>query len=99
MKRLLVMALVTFISACSNPNDTVVPTSIDKMASIQPQLDKLTTVERKLFAGYVVRHTLGVNMGRMVAAKPEPIPEGMTIGKAIEEQRAFSAKAEEKALK
>lgn len=41
-------------------------------------------------------YTLGVNTGGMVGTKAEPIPEGMTIGKAIEEQRAFSAKAEMK---
>lgn len=104
MKRLLMVALVSALCACSNPKDTVVPTSVDKMASIKPQLEKLTPEERDLFASYAVRHTLGAAMGGMFGIKAEPIPEGMTIGKAIDEQRDFSAKAkmkeaEEKALK
>jgi len=104
MKRFFILAVVVVLCACSNPKDTVVPTSIDKMESIKPQLEKLTAEERELFANYVLRHTLGAAMGGLFGIKAEPIPEGMTIGKAIDEQRDFLTKAkikeaEEKALK
>lgn len=104
MKRLIVVAFAALLCACSNPKSAVVPTSMDKMESIKPQLEKLTAEERELFASYAVRHTLGAAMGGMFGIKAEPIPEGMTIGKAIDEQRDFLTKqkmkdAEEKALK
>jgi hypothetical protein len=74
------------------------------MESIKPQLEKLPQEERDLFAGYAMRHTIGAAMGGLFGMKADPIPDGMTIGKAIEEQRAFVAQekqkeAEEKALK
>ncbi len=104
MKRLLLAGVVLALCACSNPKDTVVPTSLDKMESIKPQLEKLTVEERELFAGYVVRHTIGAAMGGMFGVKAEPIPEGMTIGNAINEQRDLLAQAkikeaEEKVLR
>jgi len=104
MKRMFVVAAVVLLCACSNPKDTVVPTSLDKMESIKPQIEKLTPEERDLFASYFVRHTMGAAMGGMFGVKAEPVPEGMTIGKAIDEQRDFAAKAkireaEEKVLK
>ena len=104
MKRFFILAIIVSLCACSKPTDTVVPTSIDKMDSIKPQLEKLTTEERELFSKYVLRHTLGAAMGGLFGIKAEPIPEGITIGKAIDEQRDFLTKeklreAEEKALK
>lgn len=104
MKRYFILAIFIALCACSKPTDTVVPTSIDKMDSIKPQLEKLTAEQRDLFAQYVMRHTIGAAMGGMFGIKAEPIPEGITIGKAIDEQRDFLTKekvreAEEKALK
>jgi hypothetical protein len=92
------------LCACSNPKDTVVPTSLDKLETIKPQLEKLSAEERELFGAYMLRHTVGAAMGGLFGIKSEPIPEGMTIGKAIDEQRDFKAQAaireaEAKALK
>ena len=104
VKRLILVAMAASLCACSNPKNTVVPTSIAQMESIKPQLEKLTAEERELFANYAVRHTVGSALGGMFGIKADPIPEGITIGKAIDEQRDFATKqklkeAEEKALK
>lgn len=104
LEKVLIALLVIGVCACSDPKNATVPTSLEKMDTIKPQLEKLTAEERELFAGYAVRHTLGAQLGGAFGIKTEPIPEGMTIGKAIEEQREFIAKerakeAEAKALK
>lgn len=104
MKNLLLLILVVLLSACSNPKDTIVPTTLEKLESIKPQIEKLTSEERELFQKYLVRHTLGAAMGGLFGVKSEPIPDGMTIGKAIDEQRDLVAitqkkEAEAKALK
>lgn len=45
-----------------------------------------------MFAGYVMRNTLGAKLGGLFGGKEGPgIPDGMTIGKAIEDQRKFKA--------
>lgn len=90
---LVLLVIAVLLSACSNPKDTPLPTSFDKMESIKPQLDKLTSEERELFAKYYLRHTVGAAMGGLFGVKEDPIPEGMTIGKAIDEQRDYAAKA------
>ena len=89
MKNIFVLAIVIALCACSKPTDTVVPTSLDKMASINPQIEKLKPEERELFSKYVLRHTVGAAMGGMLGINAEPIPEGITIGKAIDEERDY----------
>lgn len=91
---------------CGNPHNTQVPTKIEDLATIQASVDKLTPDEKQLFAGYVVRHTIGASIGALFGGKAPatPIPEGTTIGSAIEEQRQFMAtrateEAKEKALR
>lgn len=103
MKYYIVFALIVAIAGCSNPKATVVPTSLEKMEAIKPSIEKLSPDEKDLFAKYVVRHTVGYAMSGMFGIKSDPIPEGITIGKAIEEQREFgkkqeAAEKEEKAL-
>jgi hypothetical protein len=64
------------------------------MESIKPALEKLTPEERELAAGYIMRHTIGAKLGGLFGGKENPgIPEGMTLGKAIEEQRKFRTDA------
>jgi len=94
MKYYFVLIFVIALGACSKPTDTVVPTSIDKMESIKPQIEKLTSEEKGLFSQYLVRHTLGNAMGGMFGVKTDPIPEGITIGKAIDEERNYLKKKE-----
>lgn len=94
-----------FLVGCTGPKDTAVPKELDKIESIRPSLAKLTEEERELFAGYMVRQTVGAKLGGLFGGTPGPgIPDGMTIGKAIEEQRKFKAEAaieegKQKALK
>lgn len=90
MKRALFIVLIAAITACSNPKDTPVPKELTKIGTIKPQLEKLTEEERDLFSQYVVRTTIGSALGAAFGGKePVGIPNGMTIGKAIEEQKKF----------
>lgn len=83
MNRYFILAITIALCACSKPTDTVIPSSIDKMDSIKPQLEKLSPEQRELFDKYILRHT--PSKKRTV----EAIPVGITIGKAIEAQSAF----------
>lgn len=92
--RLTILLCSIVLAACSGPMDTPLPRDLDKMESIKPAMEKLTSEERELATGYIVRHTIGAKLGGLFGGKEGPeIPEGMTIGKAIEEQRKFKADA------
>ena len=93
--RILTILLVSIVlAACSGPKDTPRPRDLDKMDTIKPAMEKLTPEERELAAGYIMRHTIGAKLGGLFGGKEGPgIPEGMTLGKAIEEQRKFKADA------
>lgn len=80
------------LAACSKPTETLVPTSIDKMESIKPQIDKLSPEERDLFIKYMARHALANALGGYSGAGANSIPQGITIGQAIENQREFIEK-------
>lgn len=99
--RWMILLLSLSLLACSGPRDAPLPKDLDKMESIKPVLEKLKPDERDLVTGYIMRHTLGAKFGSMFGVKIEPIPDGMTIGKAIDEQRAFieKNKADEAAKK
>jgi len=57
-------------------------------------MTKLAPEERELATGYIMRHTIGAKIGGLFGGKEGPgIPEGMTLGKAIDEQRKFIADA------
>lgn len=86
MKRAITIVLFCLIlAACNSVKNTPLPQDLGKMESIKPAMEKLTPAERDLATGYIMRHTLFGG-----AAIPE-IPEGMTIGKAIEDQTQFLA--------
>ena len=60
MSRLILSFVVLLaVTACSRPKDTPVPKDIAAMEAVKPALEKLTPEERELFAGYVMRNTLG----------------------------------------
>lgn len=102
MRLIAAIVITALLVACSDPKNTPLPREIDKMESIKPVMEKLSEEERKLVAGYLMRHTVGTALGGIFGQKKaDPMPDGMTIGKAIEEQRAFLAnmKAEEEKQK
>lgn len=94
MRYLLLVLGAVALMGCSNPKDTPLPADLAKMESLKPALEKLTQEERELVAAYVVRQTMGAALGGLLGGKPSAgIPEGMTIGKAIDDQRKFAAEA------
>jgi len=92
--KLIALLCLIVLTACSGPKDTPLPRELDKMESIKPAMEKLTPEERELAAGYIMRHTVGSKLKGLFGGKEGPgIPEGMTLGKAIDEQRKFKADA------
>lgn len=105
--RINILLLSCLLIACSSPKDTPIPKDLEKMESIKESMKKLTPEERDLVTSYIMRHTIGAQIAAAFGdgdKKPEGIPDGMTIGKAIAEQRKFKAEkeaeeAKQKALK
>lgn len=99
----IIASVALLLVACSGPKDTPLPKDLSKMESIKPAVEKLTDKERELLAGYMMRQALG-KMGGVFGGKGgEGVPDGMTIGKAIEEQKKFieeraAEEAKQKAL-
>jgi hypothetical protein len=92
-----IICLAIFLAACSgDPHDTKVPTDITKWSnSVKPSLQKLTPEEKALFSRYAIRHMNGALPGT-IGSKSDPIPEDLTIGKAIAEERADEAREQTK---
>lgn len=86
------LPLLLVLAACSGPKDTPLPRDLEKLDSLKPVLEKLTPEERELAAGYIMRVGVGSELKGVFGGEKGPgIPEGMTVGKAIEEQRKFKA--------
>jgi hypothetical protein len=92
------LCLGLLLAGCSgDPHDTGVPADISKWStSVKPALQKLAPDEQALFTQYVRRHTIGAAEGGANGDKADAIPEGMTIGKAIAEQRNYLARQQVK---
>ena len=86
------LCFAVLLTACSNSMNTPLPKDLANMDSIKPAMEKLTPEDRELLAGYIMRHTLGATFGKAFGVQNEPIPDGMTIGKAIDEQRGLAEK-------
>lgn len=94
MRVALIVLASLFLTACSGPMDTPLPRDLANMESIKPAMEKLNPEERELATGYIMRHTIGAKLIGLFGRKEGPgIPEGMTLGKAIDEQRKFKADA------
>lgn len=92
LRLMMSFSILLLVTACSGPKDTPVPKGLAAMETVKPALDKLTIEERELFVGYFMRTTIGAKLGGLLGGKEGPgIPDGMTIGKAIEDQRKFKA--------
>ena len=100
MKKIFIACFAFLLVACGDPHDTRVPLDITKWNStVKPALQKMTPEERILFTDYVRRHTVLSDEVGLHGDLADPIPEDMTIGKAIEEQRRFIARANTRADK
>jgi hypothetical protein len=93
MLRIAVFSILTVIlSACGGPEDTPLPKDLTSMDSVKSSIVKLNDEDKELVTAYILRYTLGAKLGGLFGGKDGlGIPEGMTIGKAIEEQRKFKA--------
>ncbi|MBN8474413.1 DUF3418 domain-containing protein [Sulfuritalea sp.] len=92
MKKILLILAVALAAGCADPRDTPLPRDAEKFADIKPTLEKLSVEERDLLTGYMMRHAIGAKFGGLFGISAEPIPEGMTLRKAIVEQKEFIAK-------
>jgi hypothetical protein len=93
MKNVLLTLLAGAVGllACRDPKDVLLPRDLEELESIKPAMQKLTPQERDLAAEYIARHTVGAKLGGLLGGqKGAGIPEGMTLGRAIEEQRKFA---------
>lgn len=104
MRALIGILFLVWLAGCADPRDTPIPREVEKLESIKPSVDKLSEEERNLLAGYLTRHTIGAAFGKAFGVPSDPIPEGITIGKAISEQREYIEKrrvveAEDKAAR
>jgi hypothetical protein len=97
VRKFSIVCFVLLLAACGDPHDTKVPADISKWRdTVKPSLQKLTPEEQALFTQYVRRHTILADEVGLYGDKADPIPEGMTIGKAIAEQRNYIAKEQVK---
>lgn len=98
MRIFAIFCFAFLLAGCGgDPHDTKVPADISKWSTVvKPALQKLTPDEQALFAQYVRRHTAWVAEAGPIGDKADPIPEDLTIGKAIEEQRSYIAKEQVK---
>lgn len=93
MKKFSISCLAMLLVACGDPHDTEVPADISRWRdTVKPSLQKLAPDEQALFTQYVRRHTILADEVGLHGDQADPIPEGMTIGRAIEEQRNFEEK-------
>lgn len=93
MRIISVLCCTLLLVACGDPHDTKVPADISRWSStVKPALQKLTPEERILFTDYVRRHTILTDEVGLHGDKADPIPKGMTLGRAISEQRDYIAR-------
>ncbi len=85
--RLTTLILCLLLLACTAAKDLPVTNDMAEAERLLPALSRLTTDERRLFAAYIDRHKANRDGLR--------VPEGMTVGKAIDEQRRSIATATE----
>lgn len=105
MRILIILLSSIVLAACNGVKDTPLPRDLEKMGTIKSAIEKLNPEERELVTGYIMRHTIGATLGNLFGKNDvQGIPEGMTIGKAIDEQRNFKEnvaieKSKQQALK
>ena len=76
--------------AVRGPQDKVLPADLRDYDQLRPAIQKLSADDQALFARYAIRTSIGAAFGGGGS-----VPAGMTIGRALEDQRTFE-KDEEK---
>lgn len=78
------------LTSCTDPKKTVIPADMSKWETdLKPSIEKLSEEDRALLTAYLMKAKLGEAFG----GKPE---EGLTIGKAIENEKAWTLEQEKK---
>jgi hypothetical protein len=80
---LLLCLLAAVLAACSNAKGTVIPTEVNKWEDLRGSLDQLSASERTLAVAYLDRTKAAA------AYSGQPVPQGVTLGQAIENQKSF----------
>jgi len=92
---LLPLVGVVLIVGCG-VKSTVIPQNPENLDKIKFAVNKLSDKDQELLAGYIMRKTVSEKLGAMFGNKSADsgIPKGMTIGRAIAEQKKFLAEVE-----
>jgi hypothetical protein len=88
--RLFVLFAILTLSACSDPKALPLPPDLEKLSQDQTFIDQIKTLEQSdkdLLAGFMARAAIG-----QALSGSGGIPLGMTVGEAIENQKAWVAK-------
>lgn len=91
--KLMTVLLITgvMVTGCSKPQDAVIPKDMSTWDSeLKPKVEKLSDEEKQIFARYMIRVKMAEAFGG------SGMPEGTTIGLAIQEQKDFEAKQKAK---
>ena len=100
MKKILLMALFLFLSACSGKGgvmDTKL-TASNRDEIVQKAMPQMSDTERKLLLGYIARQMGSQMLDAMTGKAPSSegewavLPEGETLNSILSEQKDFEAK-------
>jgi len=87
---ILILIPLLFFLGCdrTDPKEAIIPARTQDLSHIQSHVKHLDETERKLLAAYILRHTFSHGMDGIEQGNTY-VPEGTTIGQAIEEQKRF----------
>ena len=86
----LIILSISFLVSCTKAKDTVIPADMSMWdTDLKPSMGKLSDEDKELLTAYLMR----AKMGEAFGGKPE---EGLTIGKAIENQKAWKTERDKK---
>lgn len=77
--------VVLLAIGCGDPRSTKIPADVSEIPKIQSSLDKLDSADRRRVAAYEMRAHMGALFGN------SPPAASVTIGEAIDNQKAFEA--------
>jgi hypothetical protein len=84
IRRLILPVAMLLVVACANSHDAVIPTDPRLWdTDFRPTIERLPQGERSVLVAYLAR------VKQAAALSGQPIPAGVTVGQAIDEQRRF----------